>query len=82
MAIQYVPELWSDARYIELSERDSVIEALLEALTCGSGPDSKMVSDKNDVDPVLATAKAIMSHVNEVIKIAEEKDRTISLRYS
>ncbi|EFX86877.1 hypothetical protein DAPPUDRAFT_221711 [Daphnia pulex] len=81
-AIQYVPELWSDARYFELSERDSVLEALLEALTCGSGPDPTIVVDKNDVDPVLATARAIMSHVNQVIKTAEEKDRTISLRWT
>jgi hypothetical protein len=65
-----------------LAGRDSVIEALLEALACGSGPDSKMALDVDDVDPVLATARAIMSHVNELIKVAEEKDRTINLRYT
>lgn len=67
---------------MELAGRDSIIEALLEALACGSGPNSKIVSDKDDVDPVLATARGIMSHVDEIIKIAVEKDRTINLRYT
>nr|CAH0102877.1 unnamed protein product [Daphnia galeata] len=81
-AIEYVPELWSDALYMDLAGRDSIIECLLEALTIGSGPNSKIVADEDDVDPILATARAIMSHVNEVIKVAEEKDRTINLRWT
>lgn len=79
--MQYIPELWSDAVYMELAGRESIIELLLEALASGSGPDPKVALSNDEVDPVLATAKAITAHVDEAIKLAEEQDRTVSLRY-
>lgn len=68
--------------YMDMGEKESMLEVLLEALASGSGPDPKTVSDKDDVDPVLATARAITAHVDSYLKNAEEKDRQISLRYT
>lgn len=66
---------------MELAEKESILELLLEALASGLGPDPKVVLDKDDVDPVLATAQAITGHVDATLKLAEERDRTTSLRY-
>lgn len=67
---------------MDMGERESILEVLLEALASGSGPDSNTVSDKDDVDPVLATARAITAHVDNFLKVAEEKNRPTSLRYA
>ena len=80
-AVQYVPELWSDAVYMELAEKEQILELILEALA-GSVPDPTMETQKDDVNPVLATAKAITERVDAAIKLADERDRTISLRYA
>ena len=81
-AVQYVPELWSDAVYMELAEKEQILELILEALASGSVPDPTMETQKDDVNPVLATAKAITEHVDAAIKLADERDRTISLRHA
>ncbi|KZS11201.1 protein PTCD3 homolog, mitochondrial isoform X1 [Daphnia magna] len=81
-AVHYVPELWSDAVYMDMGERESILEVLLEALASGSGPDSNTVSDKDDVDPVLATARAITAHVDNFLQVAEEKNRPTPLRWT
>lgn len=79
-AVQYIPELWSDALYMEMADRESIIEMLLQALASGSGPAAETTLEAEEVDPVLATAKAIIAHVDAVIQFSEEQDRQISLR--
>ena len=80
--LQYLPELWSDSLYMELSEKESVVETLLSALSSGPGPSaSKPVAEPDDIDPILTTAKGIWSHVEEIISAAKEQDRTPRIRY-
>lgn len=80
--LQYLPELWNDALYMELSEKESILETLLSALSSGTGPSaSKPVADPSDIDPILTTAKGIWSHVEEIISAAKEQDRSPRVRY-
>lgn len=81
-SVHYIPELWKDAVYMELTERESVIELVLQGLASGPGPSSQLVVDNEDVDPILTTARAVVTHVDGIINLAEERDRTISLRYT
>lgn len=81
--LQYIPELWNDALYMELSDKESILETVLSAL--GSGAESSAfkppVADPGDIDPILTTAKGIWSHVEEIVKAAHEQDRPSRVRY-
>lgn len=79
--MQYIPEIWNDVFVNgDLSERSFIIELLLKALASGTGSVSKNKPDNNEIDPVLATAKAIMAHVDASLKLAKEQERSNSLR--
>lgn len=77
-AVQYIPELWADAVYMELAGRESVVGLLLEALATGTPPAEKNAD--GDEDPILVTAKAVYGHVEQLISDAKSRDRPLQLR--
>lgn len=80
-AAQYVPELWSDAVFFDLAEKDSVVEAVLQALASGDGPKSTVQSaEEGYVDPVLKTAQNIWNHIEDLLSFAEQRGRSHNMR--
>jgi len=73
-AARHVPQFWNDAVRMELAGKESVLEALTESLDSDTKPATPSAVD-GQVDPVLATARAIWNYVEEQIRRKEEEDR-------
>jgi len=76
-AVQYAPQLWSDAVYMNFNTRESMLEIMLETLANGKAP-----AEPNDEDPALLTTKAIWLNVETLIQQSETDSRAPSLRWS
>jgi len=76
-AVQYAPQLWTDAVYLNFNARESMLEIMLETLAGGKAP-----AEPNDEDPILLTTKAIWLNVENLIQQAEGDSRAPTLRWS
>ena len=74
-AVQYAPQLWTDAVYLNFNARESMLEIMLETLAGGKAP-----AEPNDEDPILLTTKAIWLNVENLIQQAEGDSRAPTLR--
>jgi len=76
-ALEYVPQLWTDAVYLELNTRESMLEMMLEIAASGKAPVAP-----SDEDPILLTTKAIWFNIEEAVQRAAVDERAPRIRWS
>lgn len=79
-AAHYAPELWTDAVYMDLSDRETIVELMLETLA-STGKSTQLKNEEEEVNPIFATTKAIYAHVEQRLKSAQETGRESRLKY-
>ena len=77
-AIHYIPELWTDAVYMNMIERPKIVELFLEILTISEPLENSVLP----TEVIVKTAQSISSRVDTVIEFAKTSERGSSLQLS